>query len=69
MATTGEGAAERQSEKTGISQIVVVDIDEAQPSQRVKLLRKGRGKLMARVERIVAIWPRLGQSNLVHSQS
>jgi hypothetical protein len=54
MATTGAGAAERQSEKTGISQIVVVDIDEAQPSQRVKLLRKGRGKLMARVERIVA---------------
>jgi len=54
MATTGAGAPERQPEKTGSSQIVVVDIDEAQPSRQVKLLRKGRGKLVARVERIVA---------------
>ena len=56
MATTGAGPAEREprQEKTGTSQIVVVDIDEAQPSRQVKMLRKGRGKLMARVERIVA---------------
>ena len=57
MATTGATAAERESrqqEKTGTSQIVVVDLDEAQPARRVKLLRKGRGKLMTRVERIVA---------------
>jgi hypothetical protein len=57
MATTGPGAAERESrqqEKPGTSQIVVVDVDEAQPSRQVKLLRKGRGKLMAHVERIVA---------------
>ena len=44
----------RQQEKPGTSQIVVVDVDEAQPSRQVKLLRKGRGKLMAHVERIVA---------------
>ncbi|HKA65028.1 MAG TPA: hypothetical protein VKD00_04790 [Methyloceanibacter sp.] len=57
MATTGTSAAERESrqqEKTGSSQIVVVDLDEPQPARRVSLLRKGRGKLMSRVERIVA---------------
>jgi hypothetical protein len=56
MATTGTAAERepRQQEKTGSSQIVVVDLDEAQPARRVKLLRKGRGKLMTRVERIVA---------------
>jgi hypothetical protein len=56
MATTGTAAEResRQQEKAGTSQIVVVDLDEAQPARRVKLLRKGRGKLMARVERIVA---------------
>jgi Family of unknown function (DUF6200) len=57
MATPGTTAAERESrqqEKTGTSQIVVVDLDEPQPARRVRLLRKGRGKLMARVERIVA---------------
>jgi hypothetical protein len=56
--TTGtSAAAERESraqDKTGTSQIVVVDLDEPQPSRMVKLLRKGRGKLMTRVERIVA---------------
>ncbi|HEX7777753.1 MAG TPA: hypothetical protein VF424_00865 [Vicinamibacterales bacterium] len=44
----------RQQEKGGTSQIVIVDLDEAQPSHLVKRLRKGKGKLMTRVERIVA---------------
>lgn len=56
MATSGTTAAEPESSQQdeGTSQIVVVDLDEAQPSRLVKLLRKGRGKLMTRVERIVA---------------
>jgi hypothetical protein len=40
-------------DKTGTSQIVVVDLEE-QPYRLVRLLRKGRGKLMTHVERIVA---------------
>jgi hypothetical protein len=57
MAVTGASGAERDSrpqEKSGTSQIVVVDLAEAQPSRLVRRLRKGEGKLMARVERIVA---------------
>ena len=57
MAVTGTSGTERdsrQQEKSGTSQIVVVDLDEAQPSRRVRQLRKGRGKLMTHVERIVA---------------
>jgi hypothetical protein len=57
MATTGTGTSEReprQHEKPGGSQLVVVDLEEAQSSHEVKRLRKGRGKLMNRVERIVA---------------
>jgi hypothetical protein len=54
MAATGTGAAEpRQHEKSG-TPIVVVDLEEPQPSRLVKRLRKGQGKLMTRVERIVA---------------
>ena len=57
MATSGTTAAEPESSQhddMGAPQIVVVDLDEAQPARLVKLLRKGRGKLMTRVERIVA---------------
>lgn len=58
MATTATSAAERESkeskEQTSKSQIVVVDLDEPQPAQLVRRLRKGRGKLLTRVERIVA---------------
>lgn len=57
MATSGTTAAEPESSQhddMGAPQIVVVDLDEAQPTRLVKLLRKGRGKLMTRVERIVA---------------
>ena len=54
MAATGTGGAEpRHQEKSG-TPIVVVDLDEPQPSRLVKRLRKGQGKLMTRVERIVA---------------
>ena len=56
MATT-PGTSEReprQHEKPSGSQLVVVDLEEAQSSQEVKRLRKGRGKLVNRVERIVA---------------
>ena len=58
MATSGTTAAEPESSQQddiGASQIVVVDLDEAQPSRLVKLLRKGRGKLMTRVERIARL--------------
>ncbi len=57
MATTGTSTPERdarQHEKTGGSNLVVVDLDEAQPARLVRRLRKGRGKLMTHVERIVA---------------
>ena len=44
-------------------------IDEAQPSRQVKLLRKGRGKLVARVERIVADLAEAGTVKSGGSQS
>jgi len=54
MADTGTGAGEpRHHEKSG-TPIVVVDLDEPQPTRLVRRLRKGQGKLMTRVERIVA---------------
>jgi hypothetical protein len=55
MAATGTSGAEpRQHEKGSTSPLVVVDLDEPQPSRLVRRLRKGEGKLMSRVERIVA---------------
>ena len=57
MATTAAGTAEqrdsREQEKASKPQIVVVDLGQSQSAERVKRLRKGRGKLMDRVERIV----------------
>jgi hypothetical protein len=56
MATATSSATEQREQDKGStksSQIVIVDLDEAQTSQRVKQLRKGKGKLMTRVERIV----------------
>jgi hypothetical protein len=59
MASTGQSTAgstaahEKAHEKTSGSQIVIVDLEDAQPSQLVKRLRKGSGKLMTKVERIV----------------
>jgi hypothetical protein len=57
MATTAAGTTEhrepRGQEKTGKSEIVIVDLDKVQTPRDVRLLRKGRGKLARRVERIV----------------
>jgi hypothetical protein len=53
MAATGPSATEPK-EQGSKSQIVVVDLDEAQPSRLVSRLRKGRGKLLTKVERIVS---------------
>lgn len=65
MATSGTtAAAPESSQDESAPQIVVVDIDEAQPARLVKLLRKGRGKLMARVERVVAD---LGEAGTIKS--
>jgi len=58
MATAATSTAEqresKEQEKTSKSQIVIVDLDEPQSAQQVKRLRKGRGKLVTRVERIVS---------------
>ena len=54
MAATGTGAAEPRQHEKSATPIVVVDLDEPQPARLVKRLRKGQGKLMTRVERIVA---------------
>jgi DNA-binding TFAR19-related protein (PDSD5 family) len=57
MATTAAGTTEhresRGQEKTGKSEIVIVDLDEPQSPQQIRRLRKGKGKLATRVERIV----------------
>jgi hypothetical protein len=54
MAATGTSGAEPRQQEKGGTPIVVVDLEEAQPARLVKRLRKGQGKLMSRVERIVA---------------
>jgi Family of unknown function (DUF6200) len=51
--STPEQRESREQEKGSRSQIVIVDFGEAQPSQQVKRLRKGRGKLVTKVERII----------------
>ena len=52
-ATSTTEQRESRDDKGGKSQIVVVDLDEPQSSARVKQLRKGKGKLFNRVERIL----------------
>lgn len=58
MANPATGASEqrepREHDKAGKSQIVVVDLGEAQSTRDVRRLRKGKGKLMTHVERIVS---------------
>jgi len=55
MAATATSTTEpKEQDKGSKSQIVVVDLDEAQPSRLVSRLRKGRGKLLTKVERIVS---------------
>jgi hypothetical protein len=47
-----EPRSETERDSTGRSQIIV-DLGEPQPPSRIRLLRKGRGKLFRHVERIV----------------
>ena len=57
MATAPSTAEQRESrdqDKGGKSQIVIVDFGEAQSAQQVRRLRKGRGKLVNSVERIMS---------------
>ena len=52
--STPEQRESREPDRTtGKSQIVVVDLNEAQSAQQIKRLRKGRGKLVTKVERII----------------
>jgi hypothetical protein len=55
MATTAAGTTEHREprDKAGKSEIVIVDLDKVQTPRDVRLLRKGKGKLTSRVERIV----------------
>jgi Family of unknown function (DUF6200) len=55
MATTAAGTTEHREprDKAGKSEIVIVDLDKVQTPRDVRLLRKGKGKLTPRVERIV----------------
>ena len=54
MAVAPSTPEQRESrEQTGKSQIVIVDLNEAQPAQQVRRLRRGKGKLVTKVERIV----------------
>jgi DNA-binding TFAR19-related protein (PDSD5 family) len=48
-----EARESREQDRSGKSGIVIVDIAEPQSNLLVKRLRKGRGKLVAKVERIV----------------
>jgi len=51
---TTESREPREQEKGSKShQIVIVDLGEPQPSRLVTRLRKGKGKLLTKVERIV----------------
>jgi hypothetical protein len=56
-ATTAPGATEpresREHEKGSKSQIVIIDLDEPQPSPLVSRLRKGKGRLLTKVDRII----------------
>lgn len=55
MTTTVTNAStSRAEDKQGRSEIVLVDFGEPQAAQQVKRLRKGRGKLMTRIERVVS---------------
>jgi hypothetical protein len=53
MATPGVSPGEGSQERTLKNQIVVVDIEQVQSSLQIKRLRKGHGKLMNHVERIL----------------
>ena len=48
------GTDQRASDKTARSQLLVVDLGKRQSPKQVKRLRKGRGKLVGRIDQIVA---------------
>jgi hypothetical protein len=52
--STSEQPERRPHAKTDKAQIVVVDFGKSQRRRKVRRLRKGRGKLMTRIESIVS---------------
>jgi len=52
-ATDSTGSQSHGREKAGSSKIVVVDLGDVQSETQVSGLRRGQGKLISRVERIV----------------
>jgi hypothetical protein len=53
MAAPAAAEATRDSDKTGKSSMVIVELDEPQSSVAVKRLRKGKGSLYKNVEQVV----------------
>jgi hypothetical protein len=53
MATPATSTTEARESRDSKSQIVVVDLDQPQSSVLVTRLRKGKGKLFDKVERVV----------------
>jgi hypothetical protein len=53
MAMQPQTTAGQVGEKPVKSQLLVVDLEKRQSAKQVKRLRKGKGKLMARIEGIV----------------
>jgi hypothetical protein len=47
-------AEQRASDRASKSQLLVVDLGKRQSAKQVKRLRKGRGKLVGRIDQIVA---------------
>ncbi len=52
--STAEHRESREQDKGSKPQIVIVDFGEGQSSQQVRRLRKGKGRLVNKVERIMA---------------
>ena len=55
--TSSPGSEQREhrpQEKTDKSQIIVVDLEERQPSKQIRRLRNGEGKLMDHIEKIIS---------------
>ena len=48
------GAAPRGTDRASTSQLLVVDLGKRQSPKQLKRLRKGRGKLVGRIDQIVA---------------
>jgi hypothetical protein len=53
-AQEASGADQRASDRASKSQLLVVDLGKRQSPKQVKRLRKGRGKLVGRIDQIVA---------------